>query len=257
MTPPDFIAALAGPARALAARTRIPASFTVAQGALESNFGRSQLALSGCNLFGVKADSSWAGAVLLMPTREFQNGAWVTIEARWRKYADWTACLDDHADFLLHPRYRAALATTNSVDYARAIAAAGYATDPQYADKLIDLMRQFDLFTLDSVQNAPVPVPTVTINTTATPEQTAPIPAPAPVPHQAVIPEASTMSNPVLRMVAIGGLLILWGALKWLHADDPTLVTTIQALITTLTAAHLVVMNPTNDAPTPTPGGKS
>lgn len=138
MTPAEFIYALAPAARASAAKTGIPASFVIAEGALESAWGASMLAAQAMNLFGVKADTSWRGAVLTMPTREFLRGQWVVVQARWRKYTDWQGCIDDHAQFLLtNPRYKAALACKDGRAFARAVAVAGYATDPKYADKII------------------------------------------------------------------------------------------------------------------------
>jgi len=151
MTPADFIAALAPAARAAMAKTQIPASFTIAQGALESGWGKSQLATGGFNLFGVKADPAWKGDVLTMQTREFLNGRWAMVSARWRKYPDWLACIEDHAAFLLkNPRYKPAFAHFGDAKaFTRAIAAAGYATDPSYADKIISVIDAHDLLRFD------------------------------------------------------------------------------------------------------------
>ncbi|WP_300338266.1 glucosaminidase domain-containing protein [Accumulibacter sp.] len=85
--------------KALARVTGAPASFTVAEAALESGWGSSQLACQGKNLLGVKADSSWHGDVLVLNTREFLHATWVMVPARWQKYAGWQACMDDHAAF--------------------------------------------------------------------------------------------------------------------------------------------------------------
>lgn len=152
MTPKDFIAAISPAARASAAKTKIPASFTVAEAALESGWGASQLALQAHNLFGVKADTSWRGAVLTMNTREFINGHWIMEPAHWRSYADWQGAIDDHAAFLLtNPRYHLAFfGKRTGEDFARQVAAAGYATDPAYADKIIAVIRAHNLAALDA-----------------------------------------------------------------------------------------------------------
>src|SRR4051812_38214708 len=105
MKPEDFIAAIGPAARASMAKTRIPASFTIAEAALESGWGGSQLALQARNLFGVKADPSWHGDTVSMMTKEFENGKPVMEPALWRKYPDWLTCIQDHAAFLLHDRY--------------------------------------------------------------------------------------------------------------------------------------------------------
>ena len=151
MTPQDFIKAIGPAARASAVKSKIPASFTVAEAALESAWGASQLARDAFNLFGVKADRAWGGAVLTMPTREYLGGGkWAMVQARWRKYSDWLGSVTDHAQFLLtNPRYRPAFQHAGGEGFTRAVAAAGYATDPQYADKIISIIRQHNLADLD------------------------------------------------------------------------------------------------------------
>ncbi|ANN70928.1 glycoside hydrolase family 73 protein [Bordetella bronchialis] len=151
MTPQEFIAAIAPAAQASAAHSKIPASFTVAQAALESAWGRSQLAREAFNLFGVKAAAAWQGDVLELPTREYLNGQWVTVPARWRRYPDWLACIDDHAAFLLqNPRYRPAFQFRDGPRFASAVAKAGYATDPTYAAKIISIIQGRGLAALDA-----------------------------------------------------------------------------------------------------------
>lgn len=152
MTPAEFIAAITPAAQASAHITGIPASFTIAQGALESSWGNSKLAEQAHNLFGVKADKSWRGATLEMYTREYIKGEWIVVKAMWRKYPDWLACINDHAAFLTgQPRYRLALTGNRTgEDFARQIQIAGYATDPRYADKVISIIRQYKLDQLDA-----------------------------------------------------------------------------------------------------------
>jgi flagellar rod assembly protein/muramidase FlgJ len=150
MNPNDFISAVALAARTSAAKTKIPASFTVAQGALESGWGTSQLALQGFNLFGVKADPSWHGDTMKLPTAEYVNGQRVTVVATWRKYGSWLEAISDRANFLLtNPRYKGAFAYTSGSTFALAIAAAGYATDPQYGQKIVSIIKAHNLSTLD------------------------------------------------------------------------------------------------------------
>ena len=145
-----FIALIGPAAQASARTTGVPASFTVAQAALESGWGESLLARQGKNLFGVKADPAWRGEVLTFNTREFLRGAWVTVPAHWRKYADWQACIDDHAAFLRqNRRYTPCFACTTGAAFAWAVAHAGYATDPEYAAKLVSIIEQHQLARLD------------------------------------------------------------------------------------------------------------
>jgi flagellum-specific peptidoglycan hydrolase FlgJ len=150
MKPDDFIVAIAPAARISAAKTKIPASFTVAEAALESGWGTSALATGGFNLFGVKADRAWKGMTLTLRTREYIHRQWVMVPALWRKYPDWRGCMDDHAAFLLdNPRYKAAFDHKDGEEFARAVAAAGYATDPDYANKLCAVIRSHNLAELD------------------------------------------------------------------------------------------------------------
>jgi len=153
MKPDDFIKTIAEAAQKSAAATGVPAGFTIAQGALESAWGSSRLATEGKNLFGVKADKSWTGDTLIISTRECFNGKWCVVDAKWRKYPDWLSCLNDHADFFhKNPRYAKAFLTKNSEEFAKAIAAVGYATDPAYSDKLIATIRARKLSAYDDVK---------------------------------------------------------------------------------------------------------
>lgn len=151
MKPDEFIAAIAPAAIESMHASKVPASFTIAQAALESGWGSSQLAQQGHNLFGVKADKSWHGDVLTMQTREFLHGAWVMVPALWRRYANWFEAIEDHAAFFhTNPRYKAAFDTTDGEAFTRAVALAGYATDPAYAQKVIATMRAHQMSRFDS-----------------------------------------------------------------------------------------------------------
>lgn len=149
MKPADFIAAIAPAAQECMAKTKIPASFTVAQAALESSWGAKA---PGFNLFGIKADASWHGDVEIVHTHEFIHGVKTPVEDRFRAYSSWEESLEDHAHFLTdNERYASAFEHCNDGEaFARAIAAAGYATDPLYADKLCLIIRAHGLDRLDS-----------------------------------------------------------------------------------------------------------
>lgn len=142
----DFIALIYPYAKTSSVYTEIPYGFTIAEAALESGWGESMLFKEAMNLFGVKADSSWNGELLSMNTKEFINGAWVTIPAKWRKYSNLQDCIDDHSQFLIqNPRYKDCFQYTSSSDFAIAVAKAGYATDPDYSDKLCSIIEKYDL----------------------------------------------------------------------------------------------------------------
>jgi flagellum-specific peptidoglycan hydrolase FlgJ len=148
MTPTDFISAISPAARTSMQSTKIPASFTVADAAIESGWGAHA---PGFNLFGVKADPSWSGPVTVQRTREFLNGAWTFVDAKFRAYADWLGSIEDHAQFLLtNLRYKPAFAYSTGTMFAQAVAGAGYATDPAYAQKIISVIKAHSLIQLDS-----------------------------------------------------------------------------------------------------------
>lgn len=138
MPPTSFINMLVDCARECQRKTGIPASFTLAQAALESSWGDRA---PGCNLFGIKADRSWKGPTVDVPTHEVFKGMRIAITDKFRAYASWTECMIDHARFFqLNPRYAACFKETTGEGWARAVAKAGYATDPNYAQLIIDVM---------------------------------------------------------------------------------------------------------------------
>jgi LysM repeat protein len=117
---------------------RIPASITLAQGLLESGNGNSVLAVEGNNHFGIKC-SNWTGETIHVDD-DIKNEC-------FRKYPNATESYMDHSIFLKKPRY-ASLFTLKIDDYkgwATGLKAAGYATHPQYASKLIDLIERLKL----------------------------------------------------------------------------------------------------------------
>lgn len=128
-------------------------SITLAQAILESGWGQSGLATEGNNLFGIKADESWTGPVIEMVTQEFVNGEYITIVARWRVYNKWEQSVLDHGKFLKeNSRYEQA-GVFKAKDYreqAEAILRAGYATDPNYANKLCSKIESYELNKYDN-----------------------------------------------------------------------------------------------------------
>jgi Muramidase (flagellum-specific) len=127
-------------------RTGVPASLTLAQAALESNWGRSGLTQKANNLFGIKGVGP-AGSVT-MATTEYADGRATQVQAAFRAYNSWEESISDHSALLSRPRYKKAL-NADGRTAAREVAAAGYATDPGYADKLISLMNTYDLYQYD------------------------------------------------------------------------------------------------------------
>jgi flagellum-specific peptidoglycan hydrolase FlgJ len=147
MTPIQFIAAIHSGAQKCEIEKGIPAAFTVAQAALESAWGESGLTKKACNLFGIKASRGWPGPTVTMMTREYIKGEWISIPATWRSYESWSDCLLDHAEFFhVNPRYaKALLFPHDGIRFAIEAQAAGYATDPRYAEKIINIIHNHNL----------------------------------------------------------------------------------------------------------------
>jgi flagellum-specific peptidoglycan hydrolase FlgJ len=133
--------------------TGVPSSVTIAQAILESEWGRSYLAREANNLFGVKAlTKAGTAGVVTIDAWEVENGVNVTVKGEpFRKYNSVAESIADHGLFFIeNRRYREALlAKDDPKEFARRIAAAGYATDPGYAPKLIGLMDRYDLYRWD------------------------------------------------------------------------------------------------------------
>ncbi|MGG4553752.1 glycoside hydrolase family 73 protein [Paenibacillus humicus] len=147
MNPEEFIATIAPVALRDWRGSGVSAALTIAQAILESNWGTSALAVQANNLFGMKGTGS-AGSITL-PTTEYRAGVPYTIQAAFRKYKSWEESVADHTRLLLNQRYQQILRRPGK-EAARYVAAAGYATDPNYAKKLIALMDKYDLYHYDA-----------------------------------------------------------------------------------------------------------
>lgn len=125
-------------------RTGVPASITLAQGILESNAGQSVLATKGNNHFGIKCHNDWKGKTMKMDDN--------APKECFRVYPNAEASFRDHSDFLRsRDRYKSLfeLKQTDYNGWARGLKKAGYATDPGYADKLITLIEDYELYRFD------------------------------------------------------------------------------------------------------------
>jgi flagellum-specific peptidoglycan hydrolase FlgJ len=150
----SFIALIEGPAQATQFETGVPASVSMAQAMLESDWGRSRLSRDAKNFFGIKATNKVGTAgVVYMDTWEVLNGKNVTVKAPFRAYNDMVESFVDHAlYFVENSRYATAMKNiADARQFARLIHKAGYATDPSYSDKLISLMDKYNLYAYDLV----------------------------------------------------------------------------------------------------------
>lgn len=114
----------------------------IAQAALETGWGRAmprhEDGRPSHNLFGIKADARWDGDRVAVQTMEFRDGAMQRERAAFRSYDSLAAGFEDYVNFLRqNPRYQQALeAAGDGARYVRELQEAGYATDPDYADKI-------------------------------------------------------------------------------------------------------------------------
>jgi flagellar protein FlgJ len=118
----------------------------IAQAALETGWGTSQpadAAGASHNLFGIKAGESWRGARVTAATSEFVDGIARGEQAQFRAYGSVAENVADYVRVLREPRYAAALGTGSDVRaFAHALQHGGYATDPEYANKLVAIAEQ-------------------------------------------------------------------------------------------------------------------
>lgn len=159
MTRTQFIAQIAPYAVADMRQTNIAASLTIAQAALESAWGGSGLTKQANNLFGIKGTGTAGSCTML--TTEYVNGRAVKVNAAFRAYNNWGESILDHSKLILNGvswnrnLYKGVLGKRGA-DAARAIAVAGYATDPKYAEKLISIMNDWNLYQYDESGSTPV-----------------------------------------------------------------------------------------------------
>jgi len=118
----------------------------VAQAALETGWGKHVMpdehGGNSFNLFGIKASRGWQGEQVARRTLEFESGVPQPQTAKFRAYSDVAATFADYADFLTqNPRYSEVSGHGDDVaGFANALQSAGYATDPQYADKITRIL---------------------------------------------------------------------------------------------------------------------
>lgn len=126
----------------------IPAQYMIGQAALESGWGKHEVkGLDGTqsyNLFGIKATGSWKGKVVEAVTTEYVNGEKQKRVEKFRAYDSYADSFKDFANLIRsNPRYDKVIGNGQDISsYAQALQKGGYATDPQYAEKLKRIIQQ-------------------------------------------------------------------------------------------------------------------
>lgn len=146
-TPEEFVNRLMPLAKKAADKLGLSPAVLVAQAALESGWGKRVIkdgdGQMTHNLFGIKADPRWEGPKAVVSTLEYEEGVASRQKAAFRSYESFEESFNDYVDFLTSgSRYKGALTKVDSPDrYFEALQQAGYATDPQYASKLKQVLR--------------------------------------------------------------------------------------------------------------------
>jgi flagellar protein FlgJ len=147
-TPEEFIRDLLPHARKGAAELGVKAGVLIAQAALETGWGQKVIrhadGRSSFNLFGIKADAGWSGDKVTVATLEYEDGLAAKQRAAFRSYDSLAGAVSGYVDFLRsNPRYQGALEQAADPNaYLDGLKAAGYATDPAYAEKIKAIMNQ-------------------------------------------------------------------------------------------------------------------
>jgi flagellar protein FlgJ len=148
MTKEEFISAATAAAQASSPISGFPPGVTVAQAALESAWGNSELARWANNYFGIKARPG--SEAIELPTLEYVDGAKLHVQAKFAKYASMAECFADRDRIIASfPTYvEARTAAGDPEAFARALAR-HWATDSLYAEKLLRVYRAHRLDVLD------------------------------------------------------------------------------------------------------------
>lgn len=145
--PKDFVSALIEPAKSVEKKIGVPFQVVIAQAALETGWGqkiiKDQNGSSSNNLFNIKADNRWDGASIKKESLEFEQGAMVKKSSPFRSYQSLKESVNDYVSFLTdNDRYQDALQNPGNVEhFVHSLQKAGYATDPQYANKIMATLR--------------------------------------------------------------------------------------------------------------------
>lgn len=142
----EFQAKMAPHVEEASRATGIPANLMLGQAALESGWGKREIksadGTNSHNLFGIKATGSWDGKVVEATTTEYINGVKQKRIEKFRAYDNYADSFKDFAQLMQNnPRYQNVMSNMHdSQAYAKAMQKAGYATDPQYASKLANVI---------------------------------------------------------------------------------------------------------------------
>lgn len=143
----EFQAKLEADAQQASKETGIPAKFMLGQAALESGWGRREIktadGATSHNIFGMKATRGWKGKTVDAVTTEYVNGVAQRRVEKFKAYDSYADAFKDYAKLITNnPRYESVIANAkDATSFAQGLQKAGYATDPQYANKLTKIIK--------------------------------------------------------------------------------------------------------------------
>lgn len=135
-------------------------SVTMAQGALETGYGKSALMSKANAFFGIKANKTWKGKVYNASTKEVIDKKEINTTATFRAYDTVAESVSDYMNLICNnKRYKKAVCNVDYVSTATNIAKGGYATDPSYSDKIISIieknnLRKYDMIIYGDVEHS-------------------------------------------------------------------------------------------------------
>ena len=145
-SPKSFVQQLWSMAKQAADKIGVKAEVLLSQAALETGWGKHVInkpdGQSSHNLFNIKADSRWQGDSTTKGTLEYRDGVAVKEQAKFRSYDSYQDSFNDYVNFIqTQPRYQQALEQAQDPEaFIEGLHKAGYATDPNYSDKIKQIM---------------------------------------------------------------------------------------------------------------------
>lgn len=165
MKPNDFIQSVYPSIKKVAEEMSIPVHVRLAcitQAALETGWGSSSLMIKAHALFGIKATKTWKGKVFVSSTKEVFKGVEETTKASFRAYDAIADSIRDYFKLMSTKRYSSVLKATSAIEALKIIASSGYATDPKYLDKCLEIYEAYVIgaipITKEEFKKEPTPV---------------------------------------------------------------------------------------------------
>ena len=154
MTPNEFIKKVAPIVMLENSRRGYPlhSSVVIAQGALETGWGKSKIMMKANAIFGIKATTTWEGKVYNAKTSECYDGInYTEITSCFRAYDSLEESIKDYFDLICNlPRYKKAIHSDSARECITAIKEGGYATSPSYIENVMTIINQYNLVQYDS-----------------------------------------------------------------------------------------------------------